>query len=74
MHVKPVKSSNVLPLMWCGSWKRGCQLRCRPRHLISVQNYEVHRQKPCVAEQCDVNIPHSWKYGEGASSNVILVT
>ncbi|GFT41769.1 hypothetical protein TNCV_4708241 [Trichonephila clavipes] len=22
MHVKSVKSSNVLPLMWCGSWER----------------------------------------------------
>ncbi|GFW24221.1 uncharacterized protein TNCV_1847801 [Trichonephila clavipes] len=32
---------------WCGVVvrRRGCQLRCRPRHLIMVQNYEVHRQK-----------------------------
>ncbi|GFU21891.1 uncharacterized protein TNCV_3283641 [Trichonephila clavipes] len=31
---------------WCGSSERGCQLRCRPRHLTMVQNYVVHRQKP----------------------------
>ncbi|GBM43124.1 hypothetical protein AVEN_148693-1 [Araneus ventricosus] len=24
-----------------GSLERGCQLRCRPRHLTEVQNYEV---------------------------------
>ncbi|GBM87360.1 hypothetical protein AVEN_112787-1 [Araneus ventricosus] len=27
---------------WCrGSLERGCQLRCRPRHLTEVQNYEL---------------------------------
>ncbi|GBN36750.1 hypothetical protein AVEN_29507-1 [Araneus ventricosus] len=28
---------------WCGveAWRRGCQLRCRPRHLSAFQNYEV---------------------------------
>ncbi|GBM28137.1 hypothetical protein AVEN_224194-1 [Araneus ventricosus] len=28
---------------WCGVEVRrgGCQLRCRPRHLTEVQNYEV---------------------------------
>ncbi|GFS83573.1 hypothetical protein TNCV_1657871 [Trichonephila clavipes] len=27
---------------WCGSQERGsCQLRCRPRHLTMVQNYEA---------------------------------
>ncbi|GFW75757.1 uncharacterized protein TNCV_4429401 [Trichonephila clavipes] len=33
---------------WCGVVVRrgGCQLRCRPRHLIMVQNYVVRRQKP----------------------------
>ncbi|GFT89802.1 uncharacterized protein TNCV_1665611 [Trichonephila clavipes] len=32
---------------WCGVVVRigGCQLRCRPRHLIMVQNYVVRRQK-----------------------------
>ncbi|GFW38121.1 uncharacterized protein TNCV_601971 [Trichonephila clavipes] len=36
---------------WCGVVVRsgGGQLRCRPRHLIMVQNYEVPRQKPsCI--------------------------
>ncbi|GBM17780.1 hypothetical protein AVEN_271602-1 [Araneus ventricosus] len=32
---------NVLPLVWRGNLKRGCQPRRRPRHLTSVQNYEV---------------------------------
>ncbi|GFV30727.1 uncharacterized protein TNCV_951481 [Trichonephila clavipes] len=42
---------------WCGvGVERGCQLRCRPRHLTMVQNYVVRRQSPRVAEQCDVNI------------------
>ncbi|GFU59355.1 uncharacterized protein TNCV_4198731 [Trichonephila clavipes] len=33
---------------WCGVAvrRRGCQLRCRPRHLTMAQNYEVRRQKP----------------------------
>ncbi|GFX17923.1 uncharacterized protein TNCV_2293711 [Trichonephila clavipes] len=32
---------------WCGVVvRRGCQLRCRPRHLTMVQNYVVRRQKP----------------------------
>ncbi|GFU71340.1 hypothetical protein TNCV_4280331 [Trichonephila clavipes] len=33
---------------WCGGEvrRRGYQLRCRPRHLIMVQNYEVCHQKP----------------------------
>ncbi|GFT17090.1 uncharacterized protein TNCV_4738221 [Trichonephila clavipes] len=41
---------------WCGVVvrERGCQLRCRPRHLTMVQNYVVRR--PRVTEQCDVNI------------------
>ncbi|GBN65264.1 hypothetical protein AVEN_200996-1 [Araneus ventricosus] len=32
--------SNVLPLVWCGSLERECQLRCR--HLTTVQNDEIH--------------------------------
>ncbi|GFX27650.1 uncharacterized protein TNCV_107481 [Trichonephila clavipes] len=33
---------------WCGVVFRrmGCQLRCRPRHLTMIQNYEVRCQKP----------------------------
>ncbi|GBN59870.1 hypothetical protein AVEN_185917-1 [Araneus ventricosus] len=30
--------ANILPLLWCRSLKRGCQLSCR---LAAVQNYEV---------------------------------
>ncbi|GFU86052.1 uncharacterized protein TNCV_636811, partial [Trichonephila clavipes] len=34
---------------WCGVVvRRGCQLRCRPRHLTMVQNYVVRRQKALV--------------------------
>ncbi|GBL87933.1 hypothetical protein AVEN_192093-1 [Araneus ventricosus] len=32
---------NVLPLVRCGSLERGCQLRCRPRHLTTFQNDEI---------------------------------
>ncbi|GBL74700.1 hypothetical protein AVEN_243582-1 [Araneus ventricosus] len=35
------RESNVLSLVWCGSLERWCQLRCRPRHLTVVQNYDV---------------------------------
>ncbi|GFW75799.1 transposon Tf2-6 polyprotein [Trichonephila clavipes] len=44
-RVKSVESSNVIPLVWCGSSER-CQLRCRPRHLTMDQNYVDRRQKP----------------------------
>ncbi|GBM92629.1 hypothetical protein AVEN_136210-1 [Araneus ventricosus] len=41
---------------WCGAevWKGGYQLRCRPRHLISVQNYEV---RPKIALALPLNKP-----------------
>ncbi|GBN90589.1 hypothetical protein AVEN_180277-1 [Araneus ventricosus] len=42
---------NVLPLVWCGSLERGCKLRCRPRHLTTVQNYEVCPKIPLVLIQ-----------------------
>ncbi|GBN30770.1 hypothetical protein AVEN_158639-1 [Araneus ventricosus] len=35
------RGPNILPLVWCGSLKWGRQLKCRPRHLTDVQNYEV---------------------------------
>ncbi|GBO24807.1 hypothetical protein AVEN_180117-1 [Araneus ventricosus] len=40
------RSSYIVPPgspRWCGVevWRGGCQLRCRPRHLTEVQNYEV---------------------------------
>ncbi|GBN69985.1 hypothetical protein AVEN_81805-1, partial [Araneus ventricosus] len=31
---------NVLPLVWCGSLEKGCQLRCRPHHLTTDQNHK----------------------------------
>ncbi|GFX92488.1 uncharacterized protein TNCV_1707641 [Trichonephila clavipes] len=36
---------------WCGVVVRrgGCQLRCCPRNLTIIQNYEVHRQKPSLS-------------------------
>ncbi|GBN64256.1 hypothetical protein AVEN_134307-1, partial [Araneus ventricosus] len=34
-------NNSIWTLMWCGRFERGCQLRCRPRHLTAVQNYEV---------------------------------
>ncbi|GFT40608.1 uncharacterized protein TNCV_3007841 [Trichonephila clavipes] len=45
MHAKSVESETSS--RWCGVVvRRGCQLRCRPRHLTMVQNYVVRRQKP----------------------------
>ncbi|GFV37357.1 uncharacterized protein TNCV_1757951 [Trichonephila clavipes] len=61
-----------MPSRWCGVIvrRRGSQLRCRPRHLTMVQNYESVTKNvalfsymrsitksPRVAEQCNVNIP-----------------
>ncbi|GFT06494.1 hypothetical protein TNCV_3356222 [Trichonephila clavipes] len=38
------RCSNVLPLVWCEiRLERGCQLKCRPRHLTVVRNYEIVR-------------------------------
>ncbi|GFT24323.1 uncharacterized protein TNCV_3251931 [Trichonephila clavipes] len=43
---------------WCGVVvRRGCQLKCHPRHLTMVQNDVDVAKSPRVAEQCDVNIP-----------------
>ncbi|GFU15576.1 hypothetical protein TNCV_1170791 [Trichonephila clavipes] len=54
MHVKSVESSNVPVGVVV---RRGrCQLRCRPRYLIMVQNYVVVAKSPRVTEQCDVDI------------------
>ncbi|GBN54118.1 hypothetical protein AVEN_78824-1 [Araneus ventricosus] len=38
------RRSSILPLVWCGSLERGCQPRCRPRHLTAVQNYDIRRK------------------------------
>ncbi|GFW45873.1 hypothetical protein TNCV_4495931 [Trichonephila clavipes] len=45
MHVKSVEAQTSA--RWCGvEDKRGwCQLGCRSRHLLMVQNYEVRRSK-----------------------------
>ncbi|GBM54423.1 hypothetical protein AVEN_170847-1 [Araneus ventricosus] len=32
--------------MWKTGFIKGCQLRCRPRHLTEVQNYEVRLKYP----------------------------
>ncbi|GFS99710.1 hypothetical protein TNCV_1990061 [Trichonephila clavipes] len=43
---------------WCGVVVRrgGCQLRCRPRHLIMLKFKRSIPKSPRVAEQCDVDI------------------
>ncbi|GFX32050.1 exocyst complex component [Trichonephila clavipes] len=41
--VKSVKAQASSRWHDVGVWRRG-QLRCRPRHLIMVQNYEVRQQ------------------------------
>ncbi|GFW63796.1 hypothetical protein TNCV_3744041 [Trichonephila clavipes] len=48
-----------------------CQLRCRPRHLTLVQNYESVFKSPRVAEQCDVNI-HVLGKGSAISGRDVL--
>ncbi|GBM19351.1 hypothetical protein AVEN_195988-1 [Araneus ventricosus] len=42
------RRSNVLPLVCAEAWRRRCQLRCCPRHLTTVQNYDV---RPEIATQ-----------------------
>ncbi|GBM33745.1 hypothetical protein AVEN_131648-1 [Araneus ventricosus] len=52
LHVKSyIGGSSVLSLVWCGSLERGCQLRCRPRHLTAIQKYEVRLQIALVLVQ-----------------------
>ncbi|GFT04070.1 hypothetical protein TNCV_3346171 [Trichonephila clavipes] len=46
-HAKSAKLK-VLPLAWCGSSERGCQLRCRTRYLTEAKKkkfllLKVHR-------------------------------
>ncbi|GFV69391.1 hypothetical protein TNCV_2778061 [Trichonephila clavipes] len=33
--------AQILPLIWCGSSKKGCQISCNPHLLIVVKNYEL---------------------------------
>ncbi|GFV09896.1 uncharacterized protein TNCV_2318261 [Trichonephila clavipes] len=48
---------------WCGvvARRRGCQLRCRPRHLTMVQNYVVRRRKP----SCSLHTPENRAHPKG---------
>ncbi|GBN82318.1 hypothetical protein AVEN_213688-1 [Araneus ventricosus] len=41
LHVKSSVGAKRLPLRWCGSLERGCQLSYCLRHLTAVQNYKV---------------------------------
>ncbi|GBL86381.1 hypothetical protein AVEN_164551-1 [Araneus ventricosus] len=43
-----LSGKNVLPLVWCGSLKWGCGLRCCPCHLATVQNYDVRSKTSLV--------------------------
>ncbi|GBM41883.1 hypothetical protein AVEN_161398-1 [Araneus ventricosus] len=40
--------SNVLPMVWRGDLKRGCQLRCRSHHPTIIQNCEVRSKVAIV--------------------------
>ncbi|GBL89145.1 hypothetical protein AVEN_14400-1 [Araneus ventricosus] len=51
LNVKSYVMANVLPLVWRGSLERGFQLRCCPRHLTVVQNYEVRPKRDLVLLQ-----------------------
>ncbi|GBO06062.1 hypothetical protein AVEN_100293-1, partial [Araneus ventricosus] len=46
----------VLPLVWCGNLERVCQLRCDPRYLPGVQNYEISLKIALAASKWDINI------------------
>ncbi|GFW75184.1 uncharacterized protein TNCV_448891 [Trichonephila clavipes] len=56
--VKSVESSHILPLRYAVVRRGGCQIRCRPRHLTTVQNYEVDRQKLSICDEA-----HFWLNG-----------
>ncbi|GBL97085.1 hypothetical protein AVEN_254125-1 [Araneus ventricosus] len=53
VHVK--SDVGQTSLLWCGAevWRGRCELRCRPRNLTAIQNYEV---LPKIASKGDVNI------------------
>ncbi|GBM08032.1 hypothetical protein AVEN_71470-1 [Araneus ventricosus] len=60
LHVKSYgNGSNVLPLVWWGSLERGCQFRCRPRHLTAIQKDEVRPKQALVLLQNRSLIYHS---------------
>ncbi|GBM03932.1 hypothetical protein AVEN_185425-1 [Araneus ventricosus] len=55
IHMQWVKrpATGVVPKFEEGT----CQLRCRPRHLTAVQNYNLHPENSsCVASKQNVNI------------------
>ncbi|GFT15786.1 uncharacterized protein TNCV_4943361 [Trichonephila clavipes] len=58
---------------WCGvAVKRGdCHLRCRPRHLTMVRNYEVHRQKPSCSFTVRHRDPRNSSWQEARSTPVV---
>ncbi|GBN10916.1 hypothetical protein AVEN_160385-1 [Araneus ventricosus] len=51
LQVRSYIGSNALLLVWYGSLERGCQLRCRLRHLTTVQSYGVRLKIPLVLLQ-----------------------
>ncbi|GBN80965.1 hypothetical protein AVEN_210748-1 [Araneus ventricosus] len=53
--------SNILPLVWCRSLERGCQLRCRPPHLTGAQNDEVRPKIALVWLQNGTSIITKWR-------------
>ncbi|GFT43104.1 hypothetical protein TNCV_5119651 [Trichonephila clavipes] len=52
---RPVMSSETINLSGLKvlTWKLGCQLRCRSRHLTTILNYKVRH--PVVAAEYDIN-------------------
>ncbi|GBN48298.1 hypothetical protein AVEN_9112-1 [Araneus ventricosus] len=49
-------SRGQMPSRWCVAavWRGGCRIRCRPRYLTTVQNYEVRPKIVLVLLQIEV--------------------
>ncbi|GFX68262.1 transposable element Tcb2 transposase [Trichonephila clavipes] len=48
MHDNSVKAQCPSTLAWCGSLKRGFQLRCRPSHQTMLQNHEARHHAVAI--------------------------
>ncbi|GFW99085.1 hypothetical protein TNCV_3008551 [Trichonephila clavipes] len=72
MHAGSVDSSNVLPLVWCGSLKRWCQLRGHGSIEVKVMDswWACHEFEPSTAEDppCRMQLMHI-KYAEAQTSS-----
>ncbi|GFS50826.1 hypothetical protein TNCV_4847411 [Trichonephila clavipes] len=60
-HVEGLKHVLVFFLAGCSNSEKGCQIRCHPRRLIKVHNYEVPRVPLCGRDSLVVKVSdHGW--------------